>query len=125
MIFINFDAGAEPLAAKIPDLIELISPWDIGAMEPVHRSEIEGDYNWKVMLENANENYHTIAVHRDSFHAISPAEHSYSSDGQRRNWHDLYTPIPGRSRWSRGRGSRACPNGRASGCPSSRSTRNS
>lgn len=95
MIFINFDADAEPLAVRIPDLIELISPWDIGAMEPVHRSEIEGDYNWKVMLENANENYHTIAVHRDSFHAISPAEHSYSSDGRGRNWHDLYTPYTG------------------------------
>lgn len=95
LIFINFDADAVPLSKKIPDLIELISPWDIGAMVPVHRSEIEGDYNWKVMLENANENYHTIAVHRESFHTISPAEHSYSSDGQRRNWHDLYTPYSG------------------------------
>jgi phenylpropionate dioxygenase-like ring-hydroxylating dioxygenase large terminal subunit len=95
MIFINFDDDAQPLADRIPDLIDLISPWNIAEMEPVHVSEIGGDYNWKVMLENANENYHSIAVHRESFHTISPAEQSYSSDGQSRPWHDLYTPYSG------------------------------
>lgn len=92
MLFINFDDAATALAPRIADLIEIISPWNIAGMEPVYQSEISGEWNWKVMLENANENYHTIAVHRESYHGISPAERSYSTDNQGRAWTDLHTP---------------------------------
>ena len=92
MIFVNLDGNAQPLASTIPDLIELFTPWNIEDMEPVCSTEIGGEFNWKTMVENANEAYHVLATHRESFNGISPAERSYSTDNTGRAWTDLYTP---------------------------------
>jgi Rieske 2Fe-2S family protein len=92
MIFVNFDGSAQPLSETIPDLLALLAPWGIEDMEPVYASEIGGQFNWKTMVENANEAYHVLATHRESFNGIAPAEKSYSTDNDGRAWMDLYTP---------------------------------
>jgi phenylpropionate dioxygenase-like ring-hydroxylating dioxygenase large terminal subunit len=92
IIFVNLDGKAAPLSESIPDLIALMSPWNIEEMEPAYVSEISGTFNWKTMVENASEAYHVLATHRESFHGISPAERSYSTDNAGRAWTDLFTP---------------------------------
>lgn len=92
MIFVNLAGNATSLAASLPDLIGLLAPWNIADMEPAYVSEIEGEFNWKTMLENANEAYHVMGTHRDSYNGIAPAELSYSTDCSGRAWMDLYTP---------------------------------
>lgn len=93
MIFVNFDDDARALAPRIADLGDILAPWRIETLKPVFHDEYTGDFNWKVMSENANEGYHIIAAHRDSAQDISPAELSYSTDAENgRAWFDLHTP---------------------------------
>jgi phenylpropionate dioxygenase-like ring-hydroxylating dioxygenase large terminal subunit len=91
MVFVNFDNEAEPLAPQIQDLMAILSPWNIAELEPIGGSIIEGRFNWKLMLENANEAYHVLAAHR-SFEISAPASISYSTDSEGRAWMDLITP---------------------------------
>lgn len=117
MVFINFDDDAAALGPRIADLGELISPWQVAQMTPAGHDEFTGDFNWKVLVENAIEGYHIIAAHSESAGGFAPAELSYSTDDGGRAWHDLYTPyvtsidvkvagaqIPGLPSWARERG---------------------
>ncbi len=113
LIFVNFDDSASDLAPRIADLGEILAAWKIETLKPIFHDEYGGDYNWKVMSENANEGYHIIAAHKESAQDFSPGELSYSTDADERAWFDLHTPyvdrtvvfdapeIPGLPDWSR------------------------
>ena len=65
-VFLNFDDGAPELALALGDLPERLASYRLEEMSCTWRSEIECRCNWKLLVENALEAYHTGMVHRDS-----------------------------------------------------------
>ena len=60
-VLVNLDAGA---AAFDPGpLADGVEPYGLDEMELGERTRYEGRFNWKVLLENYCENYHTPFVH--------------------------------------------------------------
>ncbi len=62
-IFLNFDAGAPDLLTHLGDLPQRFASHNVADMECTWRIEIETRCNWKLLLENAMETYHTGIVH--------------------------------------------------------------
>ncbi len=62
-IFLNFDDAAPDLAVHLGDYTELLGSHRFGDMICTWRDEIEVACNWKLLLENAMESYHTGFVH--------------------------------------------------------------
>jgi choline monooxygenase len=60
-LLVNLDPEAEPLDAG--RLGRAIDPFHIEEFELVQRDRYECAFNWKVLLENYSENYHTPFVH--------------------------------------------------------------
>eukprot|EP00040_Diaphanoeca_grandis_P010871 m.55701 g.55701 ORF g.55701 m.55701 type:complete len:447 (+) comp22119_c0_seq4:113-1453(+) len=70
-IFVCTADETEPLSKVLGDLPEKMAPW-FGAegkmrdMVCVGRETYEVDCNWKFLMENTSETYHTAIVHKDS-----------------------------------------------------------
>ncbi len=62
-IFLNYDDKAPDLAAHLGNLPELLGSHRFGEMVRSWHIEIETRCNWKLLLENAMETYHTGTVH--------------------------------------------------------------
>jgi phenylpropionate dioxygenase-like ring-hydroxylating dioxygenase large terminal subunit len=62
-IFLNFDADAPDLMTHLGDLPERFASHAVADMDCTWRIEIETRCNWKLLLENAMETYHTGIVH--------------------------------------------------------------
>jgi phenylpropionate dioxygenase-like ring-hydroxylating dioxygenase large terminal subunit len=64
-IFVNFDAEAAPLAPTLAKLVPYMSGYDLDAMVtlPPNFSKEPFPWNWKMLLENYIEPYHTEYVH--------------------------------------------------------------
>jgi phenylpropionate dioxygenase-like ring-hydroxylating dioxygenase large terminal subunit len=62
-IFLNFDADAPDLMTHLGDLPERFASHAVSDMVCTWRTEIETRCNWKLLLENAMETYHTGIVH--------------------------------------------------------------
>ncbi len=62
-VFLNFDAAAQPLLDDLGNLPELLATHRLGEMVCTWRIEIEARCNWKLLVENASETYHTGTVH--------------------------------------------------------------
>jgi len=62
-IFLNFDDGAPDLLTHLGDLPELLGSYRFDEMICTWRQEIECRCNWKLLVENALESYHTGLVH--------------------------------------------------------------
>ena len=65
-IFICFDQSAAPLSATLGDMPERMASHRLEDMRLTWKVELECACNWKLLLENAMETYHTGTVHRDS-----------------------------------------------------------
>lgn len=65
-LFICFDADTPPLAVTLGDMPERMASHRLGAMRCTWKIELECGCNWKLLLENAMETYHTGTVHRGS-----------------------------------------------------------
>lgn len=70
-IFVCVSSEAQPLRAVLGDLPEQLAPWfgAEGAMKDmvcVARREYEVSCNWKFVMENTSETYHTAVVHKSS-----------------------------------------------------------
>jgi phenylpropionate dioxygenase-like ring-hydroxylating dioxygenase large terminal subunit len=61
MVFICFDESAEPL--NLGPLSDAIAAYPLESMELVLSETNDRQFNWKVLLENYSENYHTPFVH--------------------------------------------------------------
>lgn len=73
LIFVNFDAGAPPIAPRLARLRGLIANF---ALPTLHPTPVASTglirSNWKIYLENSLEPYHTDVVHKNS-HNPAPA----------------------------------------------------
>ena len=65
-IFLCFDEDTAPLAATLGDLPERMASHRLDQMKCTWTVRLECACNWKSILENAMETYHTGTVHRDS-----------------------------------------------------------
>ncbi len=72
-IFANLDRGAERLTPRVADLSGKLDNYRIGGMRLVYNQEFEGDWNWKVFVDNFNECYHHLGTHQDTIQDFSPA----------------------------------------------------
>jgi len=62
-VFLTFDDAAQPLLAQLGDLPEVFRDHHPEDMVCTWREDIETRCNWKLLLENALESYHTSLVH--------------------------------------------------------------
>jgi phenylpropionate dioxygenase-like ring-hydroxylating dioxygenase large terminal subunit len=65
-VFATFSADTKPLLAHLGDLPLRMASHRLHEMRCVWRWSVEVGCNWKLILENAMETYHTGTVHRDS-----------------------------------------------------------
>ena len=63
LVFLNFDEAAPPLIEHLGDLPEQLGCYRFDEMVCTWRHEIECRCNWKLLVENALESYHTGLVH--------------------------------------------------------------
>jgi phenylpropionate dioxygenase-like ring-hydroxylating dioxygenase large terminal subunit len=79
-IFLNYDNDAPSLAAHLGNLPELLGSHRFGDMVTTWQIEIETRCNWKLLLENAMETYHTGIVHAATVGAQRSA--SFPTEGE-------------------------------------------
>jgi phenylpropionate dioxygenase-like ring-hydroxylating dioxygenase large terminal subunit len=60
-ILVNLDTAAAPFDPG--PLAAAIEPFAVAAMDVVRRDRYERAFNWKVLVENYSENYHTPSIH--------------------------------------------------------------
>lgn len=65
-VFINFDPEAAGLEAQLGELPARMSSYSLADMVCTRRREYDVGCNWKLLVENAMEEYHTATVHRGS-----------------------------------------------------------
>jgi phenylpropionate dioxygenase-like ring-hydroxylating dioxygenase large terminal subunit len=88
-MFINFDAHAEGLLEYLGELPRKFASYKFDDMVCTRRSEYEIACNWKLIIENAHEDYHTQTVHRTSL-GNQVTEPEASPVG---NWDALFLPL--------------------------------
>ncbi|MGE0385832.1 MAG: SRPBCC family protein [Gammaproteobacteria bacterium] len=62
-VFVNLDAGAEPLARFLDPVPAYLDPFELGRMRYRWHKLIKVPCNWKVALEAFDEGYHAFATH--------------------------------------------------------------
>ena len=62
-VFINYSDDAPSVRTDIGDLADLLASHKLGDMVCTWRKDIEAKCNWKLLVENAMESYHTGTVH--------------------------------------------------------------
>jgi choline monooxygenase len=77
-VFVCFDSAASPLT--IGPLGDAIATYPLESMELVMSETNERHFNWKVLLENYSENYHTPFVHPE-LDTSSSEDYPMISDG--------------------------------------------
>ncbi|MCI0636038.1 MAG: aromatic ring-hydroxylating dioxygenase subunit alpha, partial [Actinobacteria bacterium] len=78
-VFVNFDPDAEPLAPRMAPATELLRNWHIEDMTVVDLGRADAmRWNWKIMLENFVEPYHTDRLHHP-LHELAPASNMIST----------------------------------------------
>lgn len=96
MVFINFDAGAPPLADYLEVLPEHFRNWDLtGWYVATHvRKHLPG--NWKLSMEAFMEAYHTPYVHPEMTHVVGDhnMQHDIFSDHVSRDLCAMASPSP-------------------------------
>lgn len=73
-IFVNFDHDAEPLAPQLKQLDDILADYPMEEMVTVNSLAGANDvpFNWKIMVENAMDDYHTDRLH-EGIHDFAPA----------------------------------------------------
>ena len=79
-VFVTFDPDAVPLLDHLGDLPERFASHRLGEMRCTWSVTLEPRCNWKLILENAMETYHTGTVHRTSVGAQQ--SRSFETRGQ-------------------------------------------
>ncbi len=63
-VFANFDPAAAPLAPRLAPVEPMIERWNVGSMASGGAEHLRGlPWNWKVMVENFVEFYHSDRLH--------------------------------------------------------------
>ena len=66
IIFVNLDNHAAPLIEQVPQFAEELRDYEprLDRLQLVYRRQITIESNWKNVVDNYNENYHTPVVHK-------------------------------------------------------------
>ena len=88
-MFINFDAAAPGLLDYLGELPRKFASYNFDDLVCTRRSEYEVACNWKLIIENAHEDYHTQTVHRSSLgnQVTEPEENPVG------NWDAIFLPL--------------------------------
>ncbi len=91
-VFVNLDPDAAALSAQMPGLEQELRDYEprIDELTLVHRKELVIESNWKNLVDNYNENYHTPVVHSvlasildESYRVVAHGNYiSHSSDAR-------------------------------------------
>jgi phenylpropionate dioxygenase-like ring-hydroxylating dioxygenase large terminal subunit len=65
-LFVNLDPDAPGLMAYLGEVADLLASYDFGGMVATYRKTYRVAGNWKLIVENGMEDYHTATVHRGS-----------------------------------------------------------
>jgi len=79
-IFVNFADDAEPLAARMAPVSEMLAGYRMSDLVAVEVETYDSPFNWKVLVENFMESYHHIAIHRDTLEPIWPGSAAHVPD---------------------------------------------
>lgn len=71
-IFVNFDPHAKPLAPTLAPLSKRLKNYGLSEMRSTPPLVYEGNWNWKLEIENFMEPYHVLGLHKGS-HDPMPA----------------------------------------------------
>ena len=63
-VFVTYNSSPPPLVDWLGDLPTFLKNYELESMRFTHRDIYEGDFNWKLWLENGFEAYHAPTVHR-------------------------------------------------------------
>ena len=88
-MFINFDAMAQGLMHYLGELPRKFASYKFDEMICTRRSDYKLACNWKLIIENAHEDYHTQTVHRDSL-GMQVCEGEENPVG---NWDAIFLPL--------------------------------
>lgn len=73
-VFVNLDSAAEPLAPRLAEAEELVSPYRLEEWRHVGRvAWPESEANWKLVMDNGRECYHHQGAHRESIEPLWPS----------------------------------------------------
>ena len=86
-VFTSFTESGPGLAEHLGDLAEKLGSYDFGQMVCVRRIDYDIAANWKLIVENAMEEYHTGAVH----HASLGQQYAVQEE-TRGHWDAIYIP---------------------------------
>ena len=90
-VYVNLDGTAPPLADHLWPLTRRLADFELGSLRPFH-SLVHGEVkaNWKLVMENSLEPYHTPFVHGRTGAGIPLEDH-----------HRVFGELPGsaRDRW--------------------------
>lgn len=71
-VFVNLDQGAGPLAPRLGDLAERVTPYHMEEMWLGYLGEEVWNTNWKSLIENYMEAYHLTPLHRTTLNRLNP-----------------------------------------------------
>jgi Rieske 2Fe-2S family protein len=84
MVFANADASAPALEAALGELPDHIGSYRPGRLTEVARCRIEGDFNWKLFVENHIDVYHLWYLHETSLAGFDHTQFQHQRLGS--NW---------------------------------------
>ncbi|MGD9764578.1 MAG: aromatic ring-hydroxylating dioxygenase subunit alpha [Candidatus Binatia bacterium] len=79
-IFANFDPEAKPLGPQLAGLSANLKNYQIGSMKSAPPVTYRGKCNWKIMIENFQEYYHVLGLHREVLEDLMPARFSRAEE---------------------------------------------
>jgi phenylpropionate dioxygenase-like ring-hydroxylating dioxygenase large terminal subunit len=88
-MFVNFDPDAQSLRDYLGELPDKFASYKFADMICTRRTDYKIACNWKLLIENAHEDYHTQTVHRSSLgnQVTEPEENPIG------NWDAIFLPL--------------------------------
>ncbi|MFI1169770.1 aromatic ring-hydroxylating dioxygenase subunit alpha [Streptomyces sp. NPDC020801] len=71
-VYVNLDPRAEPLAPHLGEIAADLANYQLDKMVQVGSWVEEWHANWKIVVENAHENYHVMGFHPDTLQPSAP-----------------------------------------------------
>jgi len=92
LIFITFSPTIDSISTRLTSLVEHLAPANMEEMVCSSVSDVENEYNWKILIETFMECYHHIGAHRDTLEPSFPARLSYVED-EKQGWSLCHSPL--------------------------------
>lgn len=93
-VFMNFDAGAAPVAERYAGLgAGHLGKCGLGDATIVWQREWDCAFNWKVLVENFMEPYHHMGAHRSTLQPLMPALGCWADPAGGDDWLAVHLPL--------------------------------